>query len=491
MGQKVLIFSTEHDTMVPRLYNGVKSMKRMKPIPRAIVVAAAILCLVASSFSPQLFADTNDEEIQEYLGMFNSLFRYIKNNYVEDMDPKDLYMGAVRGLFESLDDPHSVYLSESEMNLLKNTTTGKFGGVGLYISKPDPNKELKEGESPFVEVIAPIAGSPAYKAGVHTGDFIIKIENESTEPLTIDEVVDKLKGTPGTNVNVTIQRNQNIVFDVIVTRAIIELPTVKRDMIGSIGYLRVIDWTPYTDDRVREAIDFFKEHNYKSIIVDLRGNPGGLLDAVVDTSDLFLKGGVIVSTKSRIPSENVVHTASESQLVPSEIPMIVLVNKGSASASEIFAGAMKDRGRGLIMGETTYGKGSVQWVRPYGTTGFKLTIAHYYTPAGKKVDQIGIEPDKTVQLDPLGDDELDSLREILEKNLVRNFVDENPTENEKKTERFVKSLQSGGIRLKDMDLKSLVRDEYNRRMDFPPVYDIEFDKVLQEAVDMMNSGEVK
>ena len=467
-------------------------MKKRESVLRTLIIALTAACLVLTVFSTQVFADDDTEEIQEYLGMFNFLFRYVKENYVEDVSPKDLYMGSVKGLFESLNDPHSVYLSDTEMNLLKNTTTGKFGGVGLYISKNDPNGNKPDDENylPFVQVVAPIEGSPAYKAGVHTGDYIIKIEGESTEELNIDQVVDKLKGTPGTNVTVTILRKTDIIFDVEITRAIIELPTVKRDMIGSIAYLRIIDWTPYTDDRIQEAIDYFKQNNYTSLIVDLRGNPGGLLDAVVDASDLFLKKGIIVSTKSRISTENTVHYSTDSIAVPLDIPMAVLVNRGSASASEIFAGAMKDRGRATIIGETTFGKGSVQWVRPFGDTGFKLTIAHYYTPAGTKVDKVGITPDKTVELETLGDEEVASLKEILQEDLIKKFVDENPEENAKTTSRFVDSLRAKGNALTERDLKSLVRDEYNRRMDFPPVYDLEFDKVLQITVDLMKSGEI-
>ncbi|MBN2509359.1 MAG: S41 family peptidase [Spirochaetales bacterium] len=468
-------------------------MKKRDFALHSLILAFSALCLILAVFAGPLFAEENNEEIQEYLGMFNFLFRYVQENYVEDISAKDLYMGSVKGLFESLNDPHSVYLSDTEMNLLKNTTTGKFGGVGLYISKSDPNGNKPDDADylPYVQVVAPIEGSPAYKAGVHTGDYIIKIEGESTEELTIDEVVDRLKGTPGTQVTVTILRKPDIVFDVEITRAVIELPTVKMDMIGSIGYLRIIDWTPYTDDRIQEAVDFFSKNDYSSIIVDLRGNPGGLLDAVVDASDLFLDEGVVVSTQSKIQSENVVHYSTDSILIPQNIPMAVMVNKGSASASEIFAGAMKDRGRAVIVGETTFGKGSVQWVRPFGETGFKLTIAHYYTPLGTKVDKVGITPDKVVELEPFSEEELEYLKKILEENLIKNFVDENPEEKPQTTSQFVKSLRKDGILLKDEDIRSLVREEYNRRMDFPPVYNLEFDKVLQITVDMIRSGEIR
>ena len=317
------------------------------------------------------------------------------------------------------------------------------------------------------------------------------MEGESTEELTLDEVVDKLKGPPGTEVKVKILRRDSISFDVTITRAIIEVPTIKQDMIGNIAYLRIVDWTPYTDDRVREAFDFFEERGYRSIIVDVRGNPGGLLDSVVDVADLFLDSGTIVSTRSRIPSENKRFTADSSTEIPETVPVIVLVDKGSASASEIFAGAMKDSGRGYLIGETTYGKGSVQWVREFGETGFKLTIARYYTPAGISVDEVGVEPDLSIPPEELSEEEQASLQQIFENNTIVSFVEENPREDPEKVDAFIDRLRNQGISLDERDIRFLVRSEYNRRMDFPPVYDLEFDKVLQRAVEMLESGEVR
>ena len=469
----------------------MRSKSLMLVLSTLLIVTVAILALA----SPSLLAESTAAETQEYLSMFSFLFKYVQENYVENLSPEELYTGAVKGLFESLDDPYSVYLSKNDMQLLKNTTTGRFGGVGLIISKPDPSLELEPTPRrpfpQFVEVVSPIEGAPAYKAGIHAGDYIIEVEGESTEELSLDEVVDRLKGVPGTEVNVRIQRRQTITFDVSITRAIIEVPTMKRDMIGEIGYLRIIDWTPYTDDRIREAFDYFEENDYNALIVDVRGNPGGLLDSVVDVSDLFLASGTIVSTRSRIQSENKVFTADPSVELPLSMPLVVLVDKGSASASEIFAGAMKDSERGYLIGETTYGKGSVQWVREFGETGFKLTIARYYTPSGVSVDEVGVEPDLLIPPDELSEAEQEALQKVFEENMIVNFVAENPSESEAATIRFVNRLQQDGIELNDQDLKLLIRNEYNRRMDFPPVYDLEFDEVLRTSVDMIRNGELR
>ncbi len=468
----------------------------MKSRPLPLILSTVLIAVIAmiSLGNPILSAEVDTAETQEYLNMFNFLFRYVQENYVEEKNAEELYMGAVKGLFESLGDPYSVYLSKNDMTLLKNTTTGRFGGVGLIISKPDPALELEPTPRrplpQFVEVVSPIEGAPAYKAGIHAGDYITAIEGESTEELTLDEVVDTLKGTPGTQVQVSIRRGGSINFNVTITRAVIEVPTMKKDMIGTIGYLRIIDWTPYTDDRVREAFQYFRENNFTGLIVDVRGNPGGLLDSVVSVADQFLSSGTIVSTRSRIPNENRVFTADPSVELPAAMPVIVLVDKGSASASEIFSGAMKDTGRGYLIGETTYGKGSVQWVREFGETGFKLTIARYYTPSGVSVDQVGVEPDLVIKPDELSEAEQESLQKVFEENLIVNFVNENSTETAAKVNSFITDLKNRGINLKDRDIRFLIRSEYNRRMDFPPVYDLEFDKVLNKAVDMLETGEI-
>ncbi|WP_319416141.1 S41 family peptidase [Marispirochaeta aestuarii] len=468
---------------------------KLKPVLLIMATVLAVFISFSALSNPVLTAESQTENTQEYLNMFNFLFRYVQDNYVEEIDPETLYMGAIKGLFESLDDPYSVYLTKNDMRLLRNTTTGRFGGVGLIISKPDPSLELeptpRRPYPQYVEVVSPIEGAPAYRAGIHAGDHITAVEGESTEELTLDEVVDKLKGPPGTEVKVKILRRDSISFDVTITRAIIEVPTIKQDMIGNIAYLRIVDWTPYTDDRVREAFDFFEERGYRSIIVDVRGNPGGLLDSVVDVADLFLDSGTIVSTRSRIPSENKRFTADSSTEIPETVPVIVLVDKGSASASEIFAGAMKDSGRGYLIGETTYGKGSVQWVREFGETGFKLTIARYYTPAGISVDEVGVEPDLGIPPEELSEEEQASLQQIFENNTIVSFVEENPREDPEKVDAFIDRLRNQGISLDERDIRFLVRSEYNRRMDFPPVYDLEFDKVLQRAVEMLESGEVR
>ncbi len=467
----------------------------MKNKERVLWIAVTVFLIAFSAFSlsaAKLSAQQSGNEVNDYLGRFEYLFQFLLQNYVDEVPPKQLYEGALKGMFESLNDPYSYYLTADDMEKMNDTTVGEFGGVGLYISKPAKNEAADDPFAKYVRVVAPIEDTPAYRAGLHAGDYIIRIESEPVDDLTIDEVVDRLRGKPGTDVNVTILRGKDIEFDKTLTRAIIEIPTVKEAMIpGGIGYLRIIQFTPYTDDRVKEAIRFFEKNNYKSLIIDVRGNPGGLLDTVARTADFFLSDGVIVSTKSRIKSENEVFNAKRSILVPKNIPIAVLIDKGSASAAEILAGALKDTGRGVLIGETSFGKGSVQKILPFHDGGVKLTIAKYYTPSGVNIDKIGIDPDVEVKEKELSDEETEALGRILKEHLISNFVDENPDITPQKEAAFIRKLRKDGINLEDRLLEKLIRNEINLKMDTPPVYDLDFDLPLQEAVRMLKTGKIK
>ncbi|RKX91196.1 MAG: S41 family peptidase [Spirochaetes bacterium] len=467
----------------------------MKNKERVLWVALTAFLIAFSAFAfttPKLSALQSGNEVNDYLGSFEYLFQFLLQNYVDEGPPKQLYEGALKGMFESLDDPYSYYLTASDMEKMNDTTIGEFGGVGLYISKPAKSDTADDPYARFVRVVSPIEDTPAYRAGVHAGDYITRIESEPVDDLTIDEVVDKLRGKPGTDVTVTLLRSGDIEFEKTLTRAIIEIPTVKEAMIpGGIGYLRIIQFTPYTDDRVKEAIRFFEKNNYTSLIIDVRGNPGGLLDTVAKTADFFLDKGVIVSTKSRIKSENEVFYAKRSILVPKNIPIAVLIDKGSASAAEILSGALKDTGRGVLVGETSFGKGSVQKILPFHDGGVKLTIAKYYTPSGVNIDKIGIDPNYEVKEEELSDEETAALGRILKEQLITNFIDTHPDPTMKQREDFINKLHQDGIALEDRLLERLIQNEINLMMDKPPVYDLDYDLALQEAVRLIKTGKIK
>lgn len=460
------------------------------------LTAVVLLCTTLLIFAPGAFADSSNRNIQRYISLFEQVFRFVHENYVDEVEPEVLFEGALNGLFDSLDDPHSTYLTENEMQDLTDTTSGKFGGVGLYISKSERGEGEEdtavEGYSPYVRVVAPIEDTPAAKAGIHAGDLITAIEGDSTKDMDLDEVVDRLRGTPGTDVSITILRGEDIDFPVTLTRAVIEVPTTKHDMIpGGIGYLRIIQFTPLTDERVLDALKYFKKQNFNSLIIDVRNNPGGLLTSVVDVTDFFLPGGIIVSTRSRIPSENMVYTADPEVQISRNVPIVVLIDKGSASASEILAGALKDRDRAYLIGETSFGKGSVQQIKYIGEGGFKLTMSRYYTPSGTNIDKIGIEPDKEVKEPELNEEERASYRKLLEEQTIADFVENTRPITSREIDRFIEKLRTQGIVLEERILRKLIRNEIHKTNDSPPVYDLEYDLALQKAVEMLKSGKIR
>ena len=460
------------------------------------LTAVVLLCTTLLIFAPGAFADSSNRNIQRYISLFEQVFRFVHENYVDEVEPEVLFEGALNGLFDSLDDPHSTYLTENEMQDLTDTTSGKFGGVGLYISKSERGEGEEdtavEGYSPYVRVVAPIEDTPAAKAGIHAGDLITAIEGDSTKDMDLDEVVDRRRGTPGTDVSITILRGEDIDFPVTLTRAVIEVPTTKHDMIpGGIGYLRIIQFTPLTDERVLDALKYFKKQNFNSLIIDVRNNPGGLLTSVVDVTDFFLPGGIIVSTRSRIPSENMVYTADPEVQISRNVPIVVLIDKGSASASEILAGALKDRDRAYLIGETSFGKGSVQQIKYIGEGGFKLTMSRYYTPSGTNIDKIGIEPDKEVKEPELNEEERASYRKLLEEQTIADFVENSRPITSREIDRFIEKLRKQGIVLEERILRKLIRNEIHKTNDSPPVYDLEYDLALQKAVEMLKSGKIR
>ena len=454
------------------------------------VVLTAVLAVVF--FSPTVLAQSKSAESDRLLFEFERVFKFIQQNYVDETDPQTLMDGAMKGMFDSLGDPHSAYLDADAMRDLTDTTSGEFGGVGIYISKPEPDSELaKQLGNSFVEVVAPIEDTPAFHAGLTAGDLITKIEGESTEKLSSDEVIQRLRGVPGSDVVVTIRRGEKVTFDVTLKRAMIQVPTVKHAMIpGGIGYVRIIQFTPYTPDNFKTAVADLNKQGYNKLIIDLRSNPGGLLTAVVDTGDLIFDDGVIVSTKSRLPYENAVYSAHKGKVIDSDVPIVVLVDKGSASAAEILAGALKDRGRAVLVGETTYGKGSVQQVHTLGDTGFRLTMSRYYTPADICIDKIGITPDVEVKEPELSEQQQEDLAALVEQDRMNKFVADHPGASAKTVRNFVDQLKADGNSLDDRILLRLVRNAQNRTENTPPVYDLDYDIVLQKAVQMLKTGAV-
>ena len=353
---------------------------------------------------------------------FTEIFAKIKSDYVEPIDDETLLENAIYGMLERLD-PHSSYLDAEAYSNLQEGASGEFGGLGIEVGMEDG----------FVKVIAPIDGTPADRAGVKAGDLIIKLDDRSVKGMTLNEAIEIMRGKPGSMITLTIIREKNekpLTFTVI--RDIIKIKSVRFETLEmGFGYLRISNFQTHTVDNLRSAIAQLQEdnnHQLKGVILDLRNNPGGLLDAAIGVTDLFINQGLIVYTEGRTKDSKLKFNARPNAKLPG-LPLIVLVNGGSASASEIVAGAIQDHARGIIMGEQTFGKGSVQTILPMNNrSALKLTTAKYYTPSGRSIQASGITPDIVIDNVEISLVENAFDQRVREANLRRHFVNDRQEE---------------------------------------------------------------
>lgn len=441
-------------------------------------------------FNSSCFAASRQDEKAsafQYMKKLNSVFDFVLQNYVDEIDPKILYEGAIKGMLDSIGDPYTLYLDPNAMRDLNDTTAGSFGGIGLSITKALESTPEKPA---YVEVASPMEDTPGAKAGIQAGDYIVAIDGTPTPDLTMNEALSKLRGEVGTPVTLSILRGTNMRFDVKIIRALIEVPTAKYGMIedSSIGYVRLIEFTPETPNRLQDALNFFEENNYTGMIIDLRDNPGGLITSVADVADKFIDEGVIVSTKSRLAFENQEFTSTAAKTtVKKNLPIVVLINRGSASASEILSGALKDYHLAYLVGERTYGKGSVQQVIPLSNIdGMKITMARYYTPSDVNIDKIGIPPDLEIKnLEKMTPEEEEIYVKLVNSNLISTLVEKNPNLSEGaialEAEKIAKEYPLD-LRL----LRRMIRIQVQRTK-ANVLYDLDFDLQLNEALKIVKS----
>jgi carboxyl-terminal processing protease len=330
----------------------------------------------------------NDGSAYEYLNLFGDVFERVRRDYVDDVTDKQLIEAAISGMLQSLD-PHSAYLDPESYADMQVDTRGEFGGLGIEVTL----------DAGLVKVISPIDDTPAAQAGILAGDLITHIDHQPVLGLTLSDAVDKMRGPVGTEITITIRRGTKETFDVTLKRAVVKIRSVRARMEGDVGYLRITSFSEQTDVNLRREIKALREKNGKALkgfILDLRNNPGGLLDQAVAVADDFLDQGEIVSTRSRDARETERYNASKGDVIDG-MPLVVLINGGSASASEIVAGALQDQKRAILLGTKSFGKGSVQTIIPLrGHGAMKLTTSRYYTPSGRSIQAVGIEPDIAV-----------------------------------------------------------------------------------------------
>jgi carboxyl-terminal processing protease len=362
------------------------------------ILSLGIMLGVFMGICGSVFAEPDKAEVAtdtealpyEDLRTFTEIFGRIKRDYVEPVSDKKLLEDAVRGMLSGLD-PHSAYLVAEEYQELKEGTTGQFGGLGIEVTM----------ENGFIKVVSPIDDTPAQKAGLKTGDLIIKLDDKPVKGMSLTDAVKMMRGEPGSTIVLTLVREgEEAPLKLTLARAIIKVKSVKSRLLEKgYGYVRISSFQSGTGDALKEALAALKKENggnLKGLVLDLRNNPGGVLNAAVEVSDAFLKSGLIVYTEGRIENSEMRFNAAPDDLIDGA-PIVVLINAGSASASEIVAGALQDQKRAVIMGEKSFGKGSVQTILPTSNgAAVKLTTARYYTPSGRSIQAEGIEPDVTL-----------------------------------------------------------------------------------------------
>ncbi|MCX7998402.1 MAG: S41 family peptidase [Leptospiraceae bacterium] len=437
------------------------------------------------TFYPSQKAKAISSEAEKYLQIFHEVATLIQTDFVEPFEEKKLYIGAIRGLLTSLGDPHSRFLDEDEFKQLQEETRGTFGGIGIEVTQTDG----------AIVVVAPIEDTPAMRAGIQPQDRIIEINGNPTEKMSISDAVKLMRGAVGTSLHLKIKRKSlKEPINITLNRELIRIKFIKSALIPEkkLGYLRLTQFMgkENTAQEYKRIIQDFQNSGIKGLIIDLRSNPGGLLDLAIDLSDIFLPAGKeIVSVRGRGGKLEKVYNASHSEFKVLDIPLVVLMNNGSASASEIFAGAMQDHGRAKIVGTQSFGKGSVQHIYPLSyKTGIALTIQKYYTPKGVSIHKVGITPDEVVQAIGSDEEEKPQIDKLLKQNLVQEFVKENPAGyTPENIQKCLEKFQGMDIKVKPTLAKYLLQREY-QLTEKAPIYDLEFDPQLQRAIEILEAS---
>lgn len=450
----------------------MKTFRKLSIVITILLISLSVLGVTKSRF--------------EELELFNKVLYLIENQYYREVDTSKLIEGALKGMMDTLD-PHSAFLNKEFFKKMQNDTDGEFGGLGIEVTQKDG----------VIYVVTPIDDTPAFRAGILPKDKIVEINNESLLGLTLDQAIDKMKGKQGSKIELGIVREgEKEVKRYSLTREIIKIRPVKYELIDDhYAYVRLTQFQRRAASSIEAALKKLKEESkskkLKGIILDLRSNPGGLLDQAVDVSSLFLKEGVVVSTEARDPSNKDIRYVKKTGFKDLNTPLVVLVNGASASASEIVAGALQDHNRALVMGSQTFGKGSVQTVAkidPNGEYGLKLTIAQYMTPKNRKIQAIGIAPDIALEeynLEELNEAALGD-RYLREKDLRNHLTATIETEEEKKL-RELKERKDRKQRVKNLKKKKTSK---NKKDDIFRKYEPSSDYQVMQAINHLKTFKV-
>jgi len=421
-----------------------------KQFKTALLLTLGIAIGVSASITGSVFAlkdSSNNGLPLNELRNLSDIFSRIKSDYVEDVEDKVLLENAIKGMLSGLD-PHSTYLNPDEYKELKIGTTGQFGGLGIQVGMEDG----------FVKVISPIDDTPAFRAGIKSGDLIVRLDDKSVKGMSLNDAVKLMRGKPGSDIELTIVRKgEEKPLVISVTRAIIKVDSVKNRMLEpGFGYVRISNFQSKTPRDLLKAINSLKKEfgkELKGLVLDLRNNPGGVLNAAADVSDMFINKGKLVYTEGRIENSKFEFNAKPGDVM-NNAPIVVLINGGSASASEIVAGALQDHHRAVVMGSKSFGKGSVQTIQELRSGGaVKITTARYFTPAGRSIQGEGITPDISLDEFRVTEADSDKISRLKESDLGNHITNPNKTDEEIKKENTAKEET-------DKNKKVLAADDY-------------------------------
>lgn len=454
-------------------------MKKLRERKIHILILAFLMGLfLGINLSYTLSAD---EPAHKYLDYFHRVYQLIQTDYVDTPETKTIFYGAINGMMQSLKDPFSRFLDEKAYRDLEEETTGAYVGIGIEITVKD-NK---------IVVISPIEGTPAMKAGIIAGDIIVRVDDKSIKNKSLAEIVKLIRGPANSTVKLHVVRKgilEPLAFELV--RVPVKLVSVSYGIITGtdIGYLKIKIFSSNTGNDIEKALKYFNSKKIEKLIVDLRWNPGGLLDRSITVSDFFLdKGALVVSTRGREGAGNVSEfKSSHDPLYTGKL--IVLINKGSASASEIFAGAIKDNGRGKLLGEKSFGKGSVQKrFNLNDNVGIMLTIAKYYTPSGTSIHGKGIKPHYLVPMNIIEEKDKRKVTVILREKIVQNFVKTHPRYSRETKKKFLALLKEKDLAISEKTALYMLKSEVNKYTK-RKLYDLEFDIQLNRAIKLLQKG---
>ncbi|MDC7244744.1 MAG: S41 family peptidase [Sphaerochaetaceae bacterium] len=435
--------------------------------------------------------DESADEISQNIEKLEQLYRIVDRDFLFDIDHKAVYEEMAKGLFEGLNDEYSAYIVSKESTDFSEDTLGTYGGIGAYISKNYLEyRDFTKPETYMINITSVFPGSPAEAAGLLPGDLISHIDGEPVDDLEAEDSSSSLKGEAGTDVVLTIYRNGRT-FEVTVTRQNIQTPTVSASVIGDdMGYLQITQFTESTAMQVQQKLEEIGISTLSSLIIDLRNNPGGIVDGTLRIADMLLDQGIIVQIHSKSADKERVYIASPPVLVPESIPVVLLVNEGSASSSEILAGALKDNERATLIGTTTYGKGLIQIVSPFDDGYYTLTWSQYKTPDGNDIHKVGIPVDIEVDAMTVAEEDMDEYLNFIQSNIANDFVQDHPEGTQEDYNKFLSEELPEERNLSDDIYRLILRRAYLMELPYDerPIADVEYDVVLKRAVEFLTTG---